>query len=759
MPLQKLQFKAGTNRENTTLANEGGWWETNKVRFRSGQPEKIGGWQRDLGSLSNEVAGVTTVIAQPSTGVLWGTVRSLWNWTNLVGYNLLALGSSLKYYIQNGPGGSFFDVTPIRDASTAGGATFARAYSTLSATISATDIVIPLTSASTFPTVGGVVLIGTEKIAYSGVSGSNLIDLTRGYSGTTAASHTSGTAVGGYTITVNDTAHGAQTGDFVTFTAAASLGGNITATVLNAEYQITYIGANAYTITLGVASASGDSGTGGGSTVATYQITSGNDTYTTGVGWGAGGWGGATTGYASTGWGSSAPAGLGVGQQLRLWSQSNFGENLIFNPRGGALYYWVVNSNAATINRGQILSNSNTNTQSTTGGTTSNWWETDTSCPSVCNFVLVSDASRFVLAFGVNDYGSTQQDPLLVRWSDQESVKVWYPSDTNQAGSYRLSHGSTIITAQQTRQEILVWTDASIYSMQYLGPPYVWGFQILGDNISIAGPNVVATANNITYWMGLDKFYMYSGRVQTLPSTLREYVYTDINLEQSYQFCSGTNEGYNEVWWHYCSSGSTVVDRYVIYNHVDNVWYYGDWNNYEGVQSGRTAWLDSSLRAEPLAVTYGTPGGSTNGLLVYHETGTDDGVVNPPTPIVSWVQSSDFDIGDGHNFGFVTRIIPDVTFDGSAVNNPAAYFTVRPRTFPGSNYGASNDPAVTSAQNYQNIHTYNVQLFTEQVYVRVRGRQMAFKVSSGTYGSATDGLGVQWQLGTPRIDIRPDGRR
>jgi hypothetical protein len=295
--------------------------------------------------------------------------------------------------------------------------------------------------------------------------------------------------------------------------------------------------------------------------------------------------------------------------------------------------------------------------------------------------------------------------------------------------------------------------------MQYLGPPYVWGFQILGDNISIAGPNCVATANNITYWMGLDKFYMYSGRVQTLPSTLREYVYSDINLEQSYQFCAGTNEGYNEVWWNYCSSGSTVVDRYVIYNHVDNVWYYGDWDNYNGLSSGRTAWLDSALRAEPMAVTYGTPGGSTNGLLVYHEIGTDDGVVNPPTPIISLVQSSDFDIGDGHNFGFVNRIIPDITFDGSNVNNPAAYFTVRPRTFPGANYGASNDPAVTSTQNYQNQHVYNVQLFTEQVYVRIRGRQMAFKVSSGTYGSATDGLGVQWQLGTPRIDIRPDGRR
>jgi hypothetical protein len=311
----------------------------------------------------------------------------------------------------------------------------------------------------------------------------------------------------------------------------------------------------------------------------------------------------------------------------------------------------------------------------------------------------------------------------------------------------------------QTRQEILVLTDAAIYSMQYLGPPYVWGFQILGDNISIAGPNAIATANNITYWMGTDKFYMYSGRVQTLPSTLREYVFNDINLEQSFQFCAGTNEGYNEIWWQYCSTGSTVINRYVIYNHLDNIWYYGTWDNYAGNNQGRTAWLDSALRAYPMAAAYGSAGGSSNGLLVYHETGVDDGTVNPPVPIVSTVGSSDFDIGDGHNFGFVWRLIPDLSFDGSNVNQPSANFTVLPRTFPGAAYGSSNNPAVISTQNYQNQRTYNIQYFTEQVYVRLRGRQMSFQVSSGTTGSVTDGLGVQWQLGVPRIDIRPDGRR
>jgi hypothetical protein len=366
---------------------------------------------------------------------------------------------------------------------------------------------------------------------------------------------------------------------------------------------------------------------------------------------------------------------------------------------------------------------------------------------------MVSDASRFVLAFGVNDYSSVIQDPLLIRWSDQESFATWIPAVTNQAGSYRLSHGSQIITAMQTRQEILVITDSAIYSMQYLGPPYVWSFQILGDNISIAGPNAIATANNITYWMGTDKFYSYSGRVQTLPSTLREYVYNDINLTQSFQFMAGTNEGYNEVWWQYCSANSDVIDRYVIYNHLDNVWYYGDWVNYTGTAyQGRTAWLDSALRAYPMATTYGVAGGSSNTLLVYHESGVDDGTVNPSVPIVAQVTSSDFDIGDGHNFGFVWRLIPDLTFDGSDVNQPTAMFTVLPRANSGAPYGNSNNPDVVSTQNYQNTRTYAIQEFTQQVYVRIRGRQMAFKVSS-------DELGVQWQLGVPRIDIRPDGRR
>jgi hypothetical protein len=746
MPLQKLQFRPGINRENTTYTSEGGYFASNKIRFRSGQPEKIGGWEADTGTTASTLV--------PPTGKLWGVARNMINWLNLAGYNLLGIGTNLKYYIQNGVGGFSYDVTALRTTTAAGEVTF-----------SATN--------------------------------------------------------GSPTLTVTDIAHGAQAGDFVTYSGAVTLGGNITATILNAEFQIaSYVSSNQYTITASVNADASDSGNGGGAVVGAYQITTGSDIYTQNIGWGAGAWGGAivgtvtnqldgsinnsvttitvddatafstptgtllidsetitytgTTGTTFTGctrgvngvgsgaavshadnaavvqstsfigWGQ--PATVGIGVQLRLWSHSPFGEDLIFNPRGTSLFYWANAASASTFNRAQLLG------PSATIVTKSGSVTTDANCPTVANFVMVSDASRFVIAYGCNDYGSVIQDPLLVRWSDQESFATWTPAITNQAGSTRLSHGSQIVTAMQTRQEILVLTDTTIYSMQYLGPPFVWGFQIMGDNISIAGPNAVATANNITYWMGTDKFYMYAGRVQTLPCTLREYVYNDINLEQSYQFCSGTNEGYSEIWWHYCSSNSTVINRYIIYNYLENSWYYGDWNNYQGVSQGRTAWLDSSLRAFPMAITYGVTGGSTNAQLLYHEDGADDGTENPSVPIAAEVTSSDFDIGDGHNFGFVWRLIPDLTFDGSFVNNPTAMFTVLPRANSGSAYGSSNNPNVISTQNYQNTRSYAIQQFTQQVYVRIRGRQMAFKISSNT-------LGVQWQLGVPRIDIRPDGRR
>lgn len=785
MPLQKLQFRPGINREGTTLANEGGWFESDKIRFRSGYPEKLGGWVLDT--------GLNTSTLQAPAGDYWGVCRALWNWLNLSGYNLLALGTNLKYYIQNGTDGNFYDVTPFRGSPTttttvtAGSFVIGASYTIL--TVGTTNFVSIGAASNTV----GVAFVATGVGAGTGTASSGEI--------TFAATN------GSTTITVTDAGHGAQTGDFVTFSGAVSLGGAITAPILNAEFQITYLSSNTYRITSSVAANASDVGTGGGSTVGTYQITSGNEIFTQNVGWGAGTWGGiivgtattavsggtlsssnttvtvtSTTGFTSTGsilidsetitytaitgttftgctrgvsgvgsgaatthtngtavvqstsftgWGLAAPAGQGVGQQLRLWSQSNFGEDLVFNPRGGALYYWANAASANTFNRGQLLG------PSATVVTKTGSIPVDSSCPSVANFVMVSDASRFVLAFGCTDYGSTVQNPMLIRWSDQETIATWAPAITNQAGSYTLSHGSQIITAIQTRQEILVITDSAIYSMQYLGPPYVWGFQLMGDNISIMGPNAVATANNVTYWMGTDKFYMYSGRVETLPCSLRQYVYNDINLTQSFQFFASTNEGYSEIWWFYCSANSTTIDKYIIFNHLERAWYYGT--------LARTAWLDSPLRATPVAAGY-------NGQLIYHENGNDDGTTNPATPIEAYVQSSDFDIGDGHNFGLVTRIIPDVTFDGSTVNNPSLDFTVRPRQFPGTNYGTADSPTVTSVDNYQNQRYYNVQQFTEQVFVRVRGRQMAFKIISND-------LGVAWQLGVPRIDSRPDGRR
>jgi hypothetical protein len=725
MPLQKLQFRPGVNREGTTLANEGGWFECDKIRFRSGFPEKLGGWVLDTGTAEATL--------QPPAGSYWGVCRSMWNWNTLAGNNLLGLGTNLKFYIQNGPNGMFYDITPIRDTATS------------------------VTNAFTV------------------------------YSGST-------------TVTVTDPGHGAVTGDFVTVTYAGGAIGGMPASAINGEHQITYLNSNQYNFTAS-SSATSNAGPTGTADFA-YQINSGLATYTVATGWGAGSWGGTVTGSATTtlngtinssattitltsaasfaasgaividseyitysgkstndltgcvrgaqgttaaahtsgavvtqvttsgssawnGWGVAA-SGVGVGQQLRLWSQSNYGEDLIFNPRGGAIYYWAVNSNPNIFDRGTQLTPASTS---------------DTTCPTIANLVMVSDSSRFVIAMGTNDPSGAlfpaTQDPLLIRWSAQEDFNTWTPATTNQAGDYRLSRGSEIVAAQQTRQEILVWTDAAVYSMQYLGPPYVWGFQIMGDNISIAGPNVVSVANNVTYWMGTDKFYMYSGRVETLPCTLRQYVYEDINMVQSYQFFSSTSEGYNEIWWFYCSANSDTIDKYVVFNHLERTWYYGT--------MARTAWLDSPLRTVPMAAGY-------NGQLIYHETGNDDGTTNPASPIEAYVQSSDFDIGDGHNFGIVWRIIPDVTFDGSNVAAPSLDFTVRPRQNPGANYGTSDSPTVTSNVSFANQRYATVQQFTEYAYVRIRGRQMAFKISSND-------LGVAWQLGTPRLDVRPDGRR
>ena len=710
MPLKKLVLKPGVNRENTRYTNEGGWYESDKIRFRQGNPEKIGGWVRF------------------STNTFLGVCRSLWNWITLSNLNLLGLGTNLKFYLENG--GGYNDVTPIRS------------HAVLS---------------------NPFVTVNTST-----------------------------------TVTVNHTGHGAITGDFVTFSNAATVGG----LSLNGEYQLTYVDPNSYTITSATAATSSVPGGGGGTTVqALYQINVGLEYEVPLTGWGAGGWGLGVWGYGGT-----SLAGL------RLWSQSNFGQNLVASFNGSQIYYWdsqygvspasftvtiatpavvsstisltnnspviltntgypsalptgltagvtyyVINSSGLTFNLAATAGGAAINTSGTQSGThyilpnlipvTALYGASDV--PTIQNFIYVSDVSRFTFAFGCNDYGSSIQDPMLVRWTDQESVTNWTPSATNQAGSVRLSHGSYIVTSIQTRQEIVVLSDSAVYSFQYVGLPAVWSTQLLGDNISIIGQNAIAQASGIVFWMGIDKFYFYDGRVQTLNCDLRRYIYQDINLNQNQQCFASTNEGFNEVWFFYCSQylddGVTVnnaINRYVIYNYAEKnangslgVWYYGT--------LARTAWLDSGLRNYPIAATY-----TKN--LVNHEYGNDDDETGTPVGITAYVSSSEFDIDDGDKFGFIWRMLPDLTFSGSDSSpTPQATFTFYPMQNSGSGTGTPVAGTVSQLTGAQYTVTAG---FTGQINTRVRGRQLILKVGSTN-------LGTTWQLGSPRIDIRPDGRR
>ena len=628
MTLQKLSLSPGVNREKTSYSNENSWYECDKVRFRQGFAERIGGWTR----ISNST--------------FLGICRSLFNWVTLGGSNYLGVGTHLKFYISQG--GAYYDVTPLRATTSAGDVTFA-----------ATN--------------------------------------------------------GSSTITVSDTGHGALVNDFVTFSGAASLGGLVTATVLNQEYQIaSVVNDNSYTITAKdtdgstVTANASDSGNGGSSVVGAYQISVGYDIAVPTVGWSGGTWGTGT-------WGN----GTASDEVLRLWSQSTFGEDLVFASRGGALYYWDSSSDVTT--RGVLVSSL---------GSASD-------VPTVTNTVLVSDVSRFVFCFGANTINTTVQDPLLIRWSDQESVVNWTPAATNQAGSLRLSQGSSIITAGQARQEILVWTDSSLYALQYVGAPIVWNSQLVGQHTSIASQNAVGYANGVSYWMGNDKFYSYDGGIQQLQCDLRRYVFNDINTTQMDQVFAGTVESFHEIWWFYCSASSTTIDRYVVYNYQQAIWYYGTLT--------RTAWLDSGLQDFPLAATY-------NNNLVEHENGVDDNETTTPAAISANIASAQFDIDDGDRFAFVNRVVPDITFDGSTADNPSATLSLIPYSSSGSgisdptSQGGSNSGAITRSA------TAPVEKYTDRLDIRIRARQMSLKIESS-------GTGVLWQLGSPRIDIRADGRR
>ena len=940
MPLQKLQFRPGLNREGTIYSNEGGWFDGNKIRFRSGLPEKIGGW------------------TQVSPNTYAGICRSLWVWLDGdsgVGNLYIGLGTSAKYYIYTG--GAYNDITPIKQTSTLTNP-FVTTYTAPSTT--ATNYIVTVTDATYSPSVGDYVIFsGATAVGGLTLNGEYIVQTIVGPTtytirsvnpassaatggGTVTANYEYPVGAGTYssglgwgagpwggpvvptlvtlgtnpiattasssTVTITQTAHGMPNGTYVSLSGATAVGG-IPAVVLNTTWQISGVTTNTYNITLpsGLTATSSTSN-GGSSVVVTeqnplpviagsfvvgkqYVISYVGTTSFTSIGAANNSLGtiftatgvGSGTGTASLTtnrpWGT--PYSSGIGQQLRLWTNDNFGSDLVIAPRGGAIYYWqdsggvstravslasLANSsasgvtdtlsfssgvstvtatatNAPYIYPGMYITGTNiaagtyvTNayvtgstslpiSSPTTGSSGGSYTFSYSGefVPNATYQVITSIVQQFVIAFGANSYipnnPNTTFNPLLVRWSDQANALQWIPAVTNQSGEYTLTNGSYIMCAKATRQEILVWTDSALYSMQYLGAPYVWGFQLLMDNISIISPNAAITVNNVTYWMGRDRFYMYNGTVQTLPCALKQYIYDDINQDQNYQILAGANEGFNEVWWFYCSidgnngtrtTPNTVIDKYVIYNYLDNVWYYGTMARNAWYQSGSiqyplasafttTAVVTGSISGTTLNVTAVTTGtlavgqtisgvgitlGTTitalgtgtgkvgtytvsinqnvvstqilssdgTGILLNQENGCDDLSTSATLPIYAYIQSSDFDIGDGNNFGFVWRILPDVNFNSSTGANPTVNMQVRPRQNSGTAYTFANNPTVQSSQSFIDVPAYTVNQFTGQVYTRLRGRQMAFRIESTDVGTA-------WQLGSPRIDIRQDGRR
>ena len=707
MPLTKLQFKPGINREITKYSNEGGWVDCDKIRFRFGYPEKFGGWEK------------------LTSNTYQGTARRLHNWLALDGSNFLGVGTHLKYYIEEG--GTFNDITPVR------------ASTTNSTTFSATN--------------------------------------------------------GSANITVTESNHGAAENDFVTFSNAVSLGGNVTASILNAEHQIVSVtNANTYVITVSVTANASDSGNGGSATDAEYQLTVGLDSQVGGTGWGAGLFGGTTAGALTTtlaedltdsetdvdvadetgittdndvilvgeelmlvtattddntltvtrghsgttatthsngaivrlavgnassdddftGWGIAAVS--GTTREIRTWSHDNFGEDLLINPRDGGVFLWDKTNGLST--RAVELS--------TLAGAANT--------PTVAKQVLVSDIDRHVLCFGTNTYGTTTQDPLLIRWSNQESVSNWTISSDTTAGSLRLGSGSEFVQAVETKREILVYTDTSLHSLRFIGGDFVFGIQQIASNITIMGPKAAVSTEDFVFWMGRDNFYVYAGGTQTLPCTVKDKVFLDFNNQQRDKVVSGVNSEFGEVIWFYPSESNSLnnggtgdIDKYVIYNYNEKVWYFGT--------LARTAWIDRGIRNFPIAA--GTP------FLYNHENGFDD----DGSAMTSFIESAPMDIGDGDRFSLVQKVIPDLTFEGSVnQSTPVANFTLKARNEPGEDYGN------TSAGSTTRTATSPVELFTNQIDLRARGRSFALRVDS-------DATGMKWKLGSPRVSIRPDGRR
>ena len=623
MPIQKLQYRPGVNRDVTSYTNEGGWIDSEKVRFRLGFPEKIGGWVKRT---------VNTYL---------GSARSLFPWTALDGSKFIAVGTSSKYYLVQGD--DFNDITPIRQTTT-GEATFAVA------------------------------------------------------NGATVA-------------TVTDTSHGANVGDFVTFSDAASLGGNVTAAVLNQEYEIISVPTvNTFTINLSVTANGSDTGNGGGSTVAAFQIDCGLDTQVGGTGWGAGTWQRGT-------WGSSF--GTGVATELSLWNEDNFGEDLLLNLRDGGVYYWDKSGGLAA-RAVNLVDVDNAN-----------------NAPTIAKQVMVSDNSRHIIVFGTNTIGTTTQDPLLIRFSSSESLTDWAPTPTNSAGDLRIGSGSTFVTAIETKREIVIFTDSTLHSMQFLGAPFSFGIQPLSTGITIMGPNAAVAVEDAVFWMGQDSFYLYEGGTQQLPCMVKEKVFFDFNYSQKDKVYAAHNAEFSEVTWFYCSDTNSIANGgsgqnnlYVTYNYAEKVWYYGTLS--------RSAFIDRG--------TFQYPIGAESGYLYDHEVGYDD----DGSAMAASIEASPRSIGEGERFAFVSRIIPDITFQGSTVSSPSVDMTLSMQDYPGSPYGQAESDTVSSTA----ISTTTVpfEQFTTKADIRLRGRSFAFKIGSTA-------LGVRWRLGSPRIELRQDGRR
>ena len=622
MPLTKLQFKPGINREGTNYSNEGGWFDGDKIRFKSGYVERIGGWQK------------------VATTTFDGTCRNLLNFVTLASENFLFMGTHEKAYLEDG--GTYYDITPLRTTLT----------------------------------------LGSNPI-------------------------TTGTAGSGI-ITVTATSHGAKAGGYLTIAGATAVDG-LTTDQLNQNFEVlTVPNNNTFTVDTGGAASSGSTAGGGSSVTAAIEIDVGLNTTVLGNGWGAGTWGRFT-------W--SSGAGSLAGQNLRLWMSDSWGEDLVANIVDGSLYYWDATNGKE--NRMVELA--------TVAGASG--------VPTTVRKVMVSDVDRHVLCFGSNPLGSATFDPLLIRWSSQESVTDWTPTATNTAGDIRLSQGSEIVTAIRTTRQILVFTENSLHSVQFVGAPFIFGTALIGTNVRIAGPNTAIAVNDVVFWMGQENFYLYDGRIQIIPCSVREYVFNDINRNQSFKFFSGSLSSNSEVWWYYCSASSDEIDRYVIYNYLEQVWYYGTLT--------RTAWNDRGAgnRLFPQA-----PG--TDGALYNHENGLDDGSVNPPVAVNAFVQSADFDIGDGQQFMLINRILPDLNFGQSTATEPEVKFTMGARNFSGSVAGQGS----TSGDVIRTSVVSGNDNYTKQLHMRLRGRQMNLKIESDT-------TGVKWRLGAPRLDMRPDGRR